>query len=83
MLGSEREKYTGDLRNGIPHGQGICEFANGDKYVGEFRNGKCEGCGILTFGSSKPVARDSRAAAQERTAAGEFEKWMASIFVEN
>lgn len=76
MLGSERKKYTGDLRNGIPHGQGICEFTNGDKYIGEFRNGKCEGCGILTFGSSKPAAK-------ERPEAGEFETWMAGIFVEN
>jgi hypothetical protein len=73
----EREKYTGDLRNGIPHGQGICEFANGDKYIGEFRNGECEGFGILTFGSGKTAPRESRSAASE------FEKWMAGIFVEN
>lgn len=83
MSVSERKKYSGDLRNGVPHGQGICEFTNGDKYVGEFRNGKCEGFGMLTFGSSKPLAGESRSAAEERTGAGEFEKWMAGIFIEN
>lgn len=83
MLGSERKKYTGDLKNGIPHGHGVCEFANGDKYEGEFRDGKCEGCGILTFGGGRASARDSRSAAEERPAIGEFEKWMDAIFIEN
>lgn len=82
MLRSERKKYTGDLKNGIPHGHGVCEFANGDKYVGEFRDGKCEGCGILTFGEGRPAARESRSV-EERPAIGEFEKWMATIFIEN
>lgn len=86
MMGLERKKYTGDLRNGVPHGHGICEFTNGDRYVGEFRNGKCEGCGILTFadgGRSAASGAESRAASEERQGAGEFEKWMATIFIEN
>jgi hypothetical protein len=83
MLGLEREKYTGDLRDGIPHGHGMCEFANGDKYIGEFRDGKCEGCGILTFGGDKALARDSRSSVEERHELNEFEKWMAAIFIEN
>jgi hypothetical protein len=83
MLGLERKKYTGDLKNGIPHGHGMCEFTNGDKYVGEFRGGKFEGCGMLTFGESRSAARDSRSVVGERPVISEFEKWMAAIFVED
>jgi hypothetical protein len=83
MKGLERKKYTGDMRNGVPHGQGICEFANGDRYVGEFRNGECHGCGILTFAEGGRAAAESRPASEGRQAAPEFEKWMATIFIEN
>ncbi|MBP1745205.1 MAG: repeat-containing protein [Firmicutes bacterium] len=86
MIGLERKKYTGDLRNGMPHGHGICEFTNGDRYVGEFRDGKFEGCGILTFGNGdRPGARfrESMAFTEERQVLGEFEKWIDTIFIEN
>jgi len=87
MFGLEKgKKYMGEFMNGMPHGQGICEFANGDKYVGEFRQGKCEGYGILTYANGdKFVGKfmDNRVTDEGKHISGEFEKWMETIFVEN
>jgi hypothetical protein len=86
MFGLEKsKKYMGEFKNGMPHGQGICEFANGDKYVGEFRDGKCEGYGILTYANGGKFIgefSDNRATGEGKHILGEFEKWMETIFVE-
>ena len=41
--------YEGELKAGMPNGQGIYIFINGDKYVGEFKDGKYYGQGTYTF----------------------------------
>lgn len=86
MFGLEKsKKYMGEFKNGMPHGQGICEFANGDKYVGEFRDGKCEGYGILTYANGGKFIgefSDNKATGEGKHILGEFEKWMETIFVE-
>ena len=45
------QKYIGDMKNGLPDGQGSHTFPNGDKYIGEFRNGKKHGYGKMTYAS--------------------------------
>ena len=42
-------EYIGNLKNGLPNGNGVVAFPNGDKYEGEFREGFYEGEGILTI----------------------------------
>lgn len=37
--------YTGDLAEGVPHGQGRMELNNGDVYEGEFAGGEFHGTG--------------------------------------
>jgi hypothetical protein len=39
------EKYVGEWKDGLAHGQGTYTFANGVKYVGEFKYGKYHGQG--------------------------------------
>jgi hypothetical protein len=51
---SNGQKYVGEWKGGLPHGQGTYTFRAphklaGEKYVGEFRNGKLHGQGTLTF----------------------------------
>jgi hypothetical protein len=41
--------YTGEIENGIPHGQGTYTFPNGEKYVGKFHDGKRHGQGTFTY----------------------------------
>ena len=41
--------YTGTFVNGKYHGQGRCEFVNGDTYKGEFKGGYFHGQGICEF----------------------------------
>lgn len=46
-LTSREGIYTGMLKNGLPHGQGYVEYANGGGwYEGALANGKPEGAGI-------------------------------------
>lgn len=45
------DKYTGQTKNGIMHGQGTYFYAQGDRYSGEFRNGKPNGQGIFSYAS--------------------------------
>jgi hypothetical protein len=40
--------YVGEMKNGLPHGQGTWTYTNGDKYVGEWKNGFANGHGTLT-----------------------------------
>jgi hypothetical protein len=42
-------KYTGDFKDGQPHGVGHCLYANGDQYTGEWAGGAFEGKGTLTL----------------------------------
>ena len=41
--------YVGELRNGVPHGEGTLTFPDGGKYVGEFKEGKIHGQGTYTY----------------------------------
>jgi hypothetical protein len=43
------DKYEGEYKNGLPHGNGTYTLANGSKYVGEFKNGLSEGKGTATY----------------------------------
>lgn len=40
-------KYEGSFQNGLPHGKGVCTYANGDRYEGEWKEGAFDGPGIL------------------------------------
>ena len=42
------QKYLGEIRNGLPNGQGICTDLNGEKYVGGLKDWKPDGQGTLT-----------------------------------
>lgn len=53
--------FTGDLREGIAHGQGIARFPNGDKYIGEFKDGKRHGKGVLTRSCGLKLSGEFRA----------------------
>ena len=39
------EHYIGEKANGVPHGQGRCNYIGGDKYEGEWQNGERHGYG--------------------------------------
>ena len=41
--------YTGEWKDGAPHGRGTATFISGNKYVGEFRDGEYDGQGTFTF----------------------------------
>ena len=45
----KNSKYVGEVKYGIPYGQGTYSFPNGDKYVGEWKDGKKHGYGTLTY----------------------------------
>ena len=40
--------YTGEVSDGVPHGQGTVTFPDGSMYFGEYRKGKHHGQGTLT-----------------------------------
>jgi len=42
-------RYTGELRNGAPHGFGTNVDADGESYSGAWENGLRHGIGVLTF----------------------------------
>ncbi|HKK87539.1 MAG TPA: hypothetical protein VJ917_01735, partial [Saprospiraceae bacterium] len=48
--------YHGNFRGGLPHGQGICEFGNGEKYTGEWHKGYFHGKGLLTLNDGTAVS---------------------------
>jgi hypothetical protein len=45
--------YTGELRNGEPHGTGVLRLNNGDRYEGEFREGLIQGQGTYTWADGR------------------------------
>ena len=42
-------RYLGEIINGVPHGQGVQSWYDGENYVGEFKNGEKYGLGTYTF----------------------------------
>ena len=51
-----KDFYSGEFKNGLPHGQGRYQWANGDSYQGEWKKGKMEGSGEM---KKKLAERDS------------------------
>jgi len=49
ITSSNGNEYSGEFKDGKPHGRGTFKFAAGDKYVGEFLNGKRHGQGTFEF----------------------------------
>ena len=51
VIGYEKKnpKYSGEIQNGLPNGQGIIAYPDGDKYEGQLKNGRLNGQGIYTF----------------------------------
>jgi len=45
------DKYTGNFKAGLMHGEGTYEYKNGDIYSGNFVENKKEGQGEYEFGS--------------------------------
>lgn len=43
------EIYTGEIKNGLPNGQGTFTWTDGDTYVGGFKDGAQDGQGTYTF----------------------------------
>ena len=43
------DQYEGEFKKGLPHGNGIYTWANGNQYEGEFTKGEKEGKGVLTM----------------------------------
>ena len=41
--------YVGEIRYGLPHGQGSLTWRSGDKYIGKFKDGKPHGQGTLIY----------------------------------
>ncbi len=42
-------KYVGTFQHNLPHGYGVCTYANGDRYEGEWEEGAFEGGGSLAL----------------------------------
>lgn len=42
-------RYVGSFQNDVPHGTGVCTYANGDRYTGEWGEGAFNGRGTLTL----------------------------------
>ncbi|HAH22522.1 MAG TPA: hypothetical protein DCL77_01940 [Prolixibacteraceae bacterium] len=51
-----KDKYVGKFKDGLPHGNGTYQYANGDVYEGDFKNGMKNGTGKFTF---KYMGKDS------------------------
>ena len=43
------DTYTGDVKNGLPHGQGTLTWTNGARYSGEWKDFKYHGQGTFTY----------------------------------
>lgn len=48
-------KYTGTFQNGLAHGKGKCEYANGEQYEGDWKNGAFNGIGTLILKNGTKV----------------------------
>ena len=45
----QSSKYEGEIKNGLPNGQGTYTWINGEKYVGEYKDGEQNGQGTYSF----------------------------------
>lgn len=45
IAGPPSGRYNGQLIDGVPNGEGTCDYDNGDRYTGSFENGKRNGRG--------------------------------------
>ena len=52
-LFGQSSKYEGEIKNGLPNGQGTENDLLGGKYVGDWKNGEKHGQGTLTFPDGK------------------------------
>ena len=57
---SRRNKYIGQVLNGVPEGKGIMYWNNGDRLEGEWKNDKAEGKGIYYFANGDRYEGDYR-----------------------
>ena len=51
-------KYLGEIRNGVPEGQGTLTFPDGQKYEGEFHEGQPHGQGTETLPDGEQYVGD-------------------------
>ncbi len=49
--------YIGQWKNDLQHGQGRCNYENGEIYNGGWNSGKRTGTGVSIFDNDSPVAR--------------------------
>lgn len=52
-------RYSGSVRKGLPHGEGIAKYNNGQQYEGTFRKGNRDGVGTL-FDSNRRILREGQ-----------------------
>ena len=43
------DKYIGEFKDGLPHGEGEYIWSHGKKYVGQFTEGQITGKGVMTY----------------------------------
>ncbi len=53
--------YTGELRDGVPHGEGRIVLNNGDEYAGSFEEGAFHGRGVYRWASGERYEGSFRA----------------------
>jgi hypothetical protein len=46
-------KYVGEIKNGVPNGQGTSDYGDGEGYEGEWKDGEQHGQGTLIWGNNK------------------------------
>ncbi|MDR0728943.1 MAG: phospholipid carrier-dependent glycosyltransferase [Prevotellaceae bacterium] len=54
---NSRWGYTGETKDGQPHGQGALVLQDGRTYTGAFVNGVCEGYGMMTDANGNIIAK--------------------------
>ena len=57
--------YHGEIKNGLRHGRGNCNYSFGDFYNGEFKNGKFEGIGVYQFSNGDAYNGEMKAGKRE------------------
>ena len=53
ILKKNGERYIGEHKSGIPHGEGKQTWPGGQVYVGSFKDGLRDGWGVCTYPSGK------------------------------